>query len=104
MIHIVDSSMREKSLFPTTRDKNTEQTDIRHVLMFEFSRSSVPYPAGSASLVCVSVAVLLWSVEDGVSVAGGGAELSISAEGVELREGELLAAVSPLPEKRPKNK
>ncbi len=34
-------------------------------------------------------------------MAGGGAELSISAEGVELREGEPLAAVSSLPEQRP---
>lgn len=72
---------------PNYKKSKTLSKPIWHVFMFKFSPSSLTYPAGNASVVFVSVATLVWSVEDGVSVAAGGAELSIPEEGVELSEG-----------------
>lgn len=86
---------------PNYKREKTLSNPKQQALKFKLRRSSLTYPSGSSWVVCVSVAELLCSVEDGVSVAAGGAGLSISTEGVELSEGEPLATVSPLPEQRP---
>lgn len=49
------------------------------------------YPAGRASVAHVSVEVLVWSVLEGVSVAGGKGKLSVPSVGLELSDGKDVA-------------
>lgn len=56
--------------------------------MFKINPISLTYPVGSASVACVSVVILVWSVVGGASVAGGGAGLSVPVGGSELSDGE----------------